>query len=142
MPQAIQYSEFAKLLLDSGLIFSDSKIAWFVFGGSLDLGFLTKLLVGSQPLPDTIDGFMELIKRIFGYRVFDLKNLMVFCGFFKGLGLETLAAKLNITREVRQPHEAGSDSLLSWRVFQKIKHMLRDDWEKQFSCVIAGLQIP
>jgi len=111
----IEPSEFAELLLSSGLVLMDN-VKWLTFHSASDFGYLLGLLT-SQKLPDSEYEFLETLKIYFP-NLYDVKYLMLSTNNLKG-GLQAVANKLEVDRFGPQ-HQAGSDSLLTGKVFFKI----------------------
>ncbi|KZZ89649.1 CCR4-NOT transcription complex subunit 7 [Moelleriella libera RCEF 2490] len=126
--------EFASQLIPSGLVCFDN-VRWISFHGGYDFGYLTKLLICS-PLPNDEVDFDHKMKLYFP-TTYDVKHLMKFAiklhnqgyltpsdpssteilnKFEHKSGLENIAETLKIKR-VGAAHQAGSDSLLTGRVF-------------------------
>ncbi|XP_051114174.1 probable CCR4-associated factor 1 homolog 9 [Andrographis paniculata] len=111
-------SRFAELMMSSGLVCNDS-VTYVTFHGGYDFGYLVKALIGKS-LPDSIEEFKELMRILFGENVYDVKHLMRACPGLHG-GLERISQRLGIGRVAGKSHQAGSDSLLTWHAFEKIK---------------------
>ncbi|KAF2287529.1 hypothetical protein GH714_001159 [Hevea brasiliensis] len=81
-------------------------------------------LVTKKPLPVSMLDFTEIIATVFGCCVLDVKYMARFYDdLHRGeLGLEKLAKILGVKR-VGGSHQAGSDSLLTARVFARMKTM-------------------
>ncbi|KAL7098987.1 hypothetical protein ACP275_09G053700 [Erythranthe tilingii] len=94
------------------------KLKWATFHGPYDLGFLIKILTGME-LPESLDGFMMLVRGFFGDEVYDLKKVVRVFGL--GGGLEGVARSLNLERVTGKRHQAGSDNLMIMRVFFELK---------------------
>ncbi|KAL8027469.1 hypothetical protein ABFX02_14G097300 [Erythranthe guttata] len=94
------------------------ELKWATFHGPYDLGFLIMILTGME-LPESLDGFMMLVRGFLGYEVYDLKNVVRVFGL--GGGLEGVARSLNLERVTGKRHQAGSDSLMIIRVFFELK---------------------
>ncbi|KAG6487918.1 hypothetical protein ZIOFF_056656 [Zingiber officinale] len=94
---------------------------WIAFGSVYDFGYLVKASSLDQLLPETLNEFLLQVAYLFG-NFMDVKNLMSHCDGLSG-GLEKVARTLAITREVGGAHEAGSDSLLTTRVFLEMKKL-------------------
>lgn len=70
-----------------------------------------------------------------------MKYMMKFCNSLYG-GLERVATTLNVCRAVGNAHQAASDSLLTWHVFDKmIKTYFKDDEAPKHAGVLFGLEI-
>ncbi|KAK4192077.1 ribonuclease H-like domain-containing protein [Podospora australis] len=130
----IDPDDFAALLIPSGLVcFED--VYWISFHGGYDFGYLTKLLWCRQ-LPGDEGEFAQMMKRYFP-STYDVKHLMkhaqkqaqsnslsandpgaaeIVQKFVEKSGLESIADSLKIKR-VGNAHQAGSDSLMTGRVF-------------------------
>ncbi|KAF2324047.1 hypothetical protein GH714_006363 [Hevea brasiliensis] len=98
-------------------------LKWLTFHGLYDLAYMVKL-VTKKPLPVSMLDFTEIIATVFGCCVLDVKYMARFYDdLHRGeLGLEKLAKILGVKR-VGGSHQAGSDSLLTARVFARMKTM-------------------
>ncbi|KEZ44827.1 Ccr4-not core complex subunit [Scedosporium apiospermum] len=133
--------DFAALLLPSGLVLEDD-VHWISFHGGYDFGYLTKLLMCTALPNDEVD-FEKLMKTYFP-STFDVKHLMKYAiklynsgilatndpsisevlqKFEHKSGLENIAETLKIKR-VGAAHQAGSDSLLTGKVFFQIRERI------------------
>jgi CCR4-NOT transcription complex subunit 7/8 len=130
--------EFASLLIPSGLVCFDN-VRWISFHGGYDFGYLTKLLI-CTPLPNDEVDFDHKMKLYFP-TTYDVKHLMkhairlhnsgllspadpnsaeILQKFEHKSGLENIAETLKVKR-VGSAHQAGSDSLLTGRVFFQMR---------------------
>lgn len=130
----IDPKQFAALLIPSGLVcFDEAK--WISFHGGYDFGYLMKLLT-CEKMPNDEQDFTKRLKKYFP-SVYDVKHLMkhaikqhnsglltpsdpstteLLQKFEQKSGLESIAEALKIKR-LGAAHQAGSDSLLTGRVF-------------------------
>lgn len=129
---------FASLLIPSGLTFFED-VRWISFHGGYDFGYLTKLLM-CKPLPNDEYEFARLMNTYFP-STYDVKHLMkhaiklhnaghltpsdpstteLLQKFEQKSGLESIADALKIKR-VGSAHQAGSDSLLTGKVFFQMR---------------------
>lgn len=143
--------EFASLLIPSGLVCFDN-VRWISFHGGYDFGYLTKLLI-CMPLPNDEVDFDHKMKLYFP-ATYDVKHLMKYAirlhaqGYLSHLdattvevlqkfehksGLENIAESFKIKR-IGSAHQAGSDSLLTGKVFFQMR-------EKIFSGEVPEEQI-
>ena len=130
--------DFAALLIPSGLVCFDN-VRWISFHGGYDFGYLTKLLI-CTPLPNNEVDFDQKMKLYFP-TTYDVKHLMkhairlhnsglltpsdpatveILQKFEHKSGLENIAETLKIKR-VGSAHQAGSDSLLTGKVFFQMR---------------------
>ncbi|CAH9068466.1 unnamed protein product [Cuscuta epithymum] len=134
-------TRFAELMMSSGLVCNDD-VTYITFHSGYDFGYLIKALKGCD-LPCTLGEFHELLSVLFGNKVYDVKHLMNFCSNLHG-GLDRVASMLELRRAVGKCHQAGSDSLLTWHAFQKIKKDYFEDTEsltQKYAGVLYGLEI-
>lgn len=109
--------KFVELMMSSGMVCNE-LVSWIAFHGNYDFGLLMKILT-QKCLPENLSEFMVLLKVFFGLQVYDVKCLMMHCDGLYG-GLDQVAMLLGLEREVGKCHQAGSDSLLAWRVFHRM----------------------
>ncbi|KKA26619.1 hypothetical protein TD95_002926 [Thielaviopsis punctulata] len=156
----IDPKEFAALLIPSGLVCFDD-VKWISFHGGYDFGYLTKLLICEQLPNDEVD-FDRLMKLYFP-ATYDVKHLMkhaikihnlghmmpidptiseILVKFEHKSGLENIAETLKIKR-VGSAHQAGSDSLLTGKVFfQMRQRIFRGEIPEDHIGKVWGLNIP
>lgn len=152
--------EFASLLIPSGLVCFDN-VRWISFHGGYDFGYLTKLLICRQ-LPNDEFEFDQIMKLYFP-STYDVKHLMkhaiklhnsgmltpsdpsaadILQKFEQKSGLEHIAETLKIKR-VGSAHQAGSDSLLTGRVFFELrKRIFNGEISDDHLGKVWGLGIP
>ncbi|CAI9098864.1 OLC1v1035590C1 [Oldenlandia corymbosa var. corymbosa] len=106
----------------------EDRVTWIVFHGSYDFGYLLKLLMGRQTLPntrkdfpllmpDTQEDFLRLLK-IFFPTVYDVEHLLRFFPNLKGKLVE-ISERLGIVR-IENSHQVGSDSFITTMAFTKL----------------------
>ncbi|KAL9263333.1 putative CCR4-associated factor 1 homolog 11 [Drosera capensis] len=129
---------FGELLMGSALV-CDDKVCWVTFHSGYDFGYVIRILTGKK-LPEELKDFMVLLEVFFPV-VYDVKYLIKFCNSLYG-GLDQVALRLGMERDVGKGHQAGSDSLLTWRVFHRIRDTFFGgiDHEKHAG-VLYGLEI-
>lgn len=108
---------FAEKVIPSGLVLND-RVHWICFHGNQDFGYLLKTL-SNDALPGNKDVFHKQLNTFFP-NVYDLKTFMHhFSPNLEG-GLARISETLGIQR-VGVSHQAGSDSLMTSKVFFKLK---------------------
>ncbi|KAJ2907221.1 CAF1 family ribonuclease [Zalerion maritima] len=135
--------DFAALLIPSGLV-CEEDVKWISFHGGYDFGYLMKLLLCDQ-LPNDEAEF-EHYRKIYFPSVYDVKYLMksairqnaagmlqspngagpdsaiteILAKYEQKQGLENIAEVLKVKR-VGTAHQAGSDSLVTGKVFFQLR---------------------
>lgn len=133
--------DFGALLISSGLV-CDEDVRWISFHGGYDFGYLTKLMV-CKPLPDDELEFDMVMKKFFPSTI-DVKHILkaatkqhtmgqltphdgsagdILQKFEAKASLENLAEILKVKRQ-GSPHQAGSDALLTGKVFFQVRERI------------------
>uniref|UniRef100_A0A7N0VLN0 poly(A)-specific ribonuclease n=1 Tax=Kalanchoe fedtschenkoi TaxID=63787 RepID=A0A7N0VLN0_KALFE len=94
--EGIPSYDFAKAMLDIGLVGGAKVVHWVTFHGAYDFGYLIKALTKST-LPDNLQDFLNLVQLYFGTHVYDVKYMVKFVPQIFG-GLQEMAARMRICR--------------------------------------------
>ena len=129
--------EFGSALISSGMTFQDD-VRWISFHSGYDFAYLVKLML-CKPLPEDEAEYRKLLSIHFP-SIYDIKYMIKHAqrtqmvndsslspaalttlnNLGQKSGLQDLADELNVKR-TGVPHQAGSDSLLTGRVFWEVK---------------------
>lgn len=130
--------KFAALLIPSGLVCFE-EVKWLSFHSGYDFGYLTSLLT-CNPLPRDEPQFSSLMRKFFP-TIYDIKHLMkhvcrlqntglltpgdastveLLQKFEQKPGLDNMAEAMKIKR-LGAAHQAGSDALLTGKVFFQMR---------------------
>ncbi|KAI0377815.1 CAF1-domain-containing protein [Hypomontagnella monticulosa] len=161
----IDPKKFASLFIVSGFVCYDN-VKWISFHGGYDFGYLTKLLA-DQKLANDESEFDKIMKKWFP-TTYDVKHLMKYAvklhttgllspqdpgsteilqKFEQKSGLESIADALKIKR-VGAAHQAGSDSLLTGKVFFQLREKIYngeisdDHIGKVWGLGFSGMEMP
>ena len=127
-------SLFAEHMISSGLVLNDN-VNWVTFHGIYDLAYLLKLLT-NQKLPDNEELLMEDLDLYFN-NYYDIRHIIKDLHWLRG-SLTKLSSYFGIQR-VGSAHQAGSDSLVTSKLFFKIVEQFSDhiDMVKDKNCVFG-----
>ena len=113
--EGIEKDYFAEHFISSGIVLND-EIKWITFHGTYDFAYLLKT-ISNQPLPEDENSFCDYINLYFPV-YYDVRYLIKNSIWLKG-SLTKIAGDLDIKR-IGQSHQAGSDSLITSKVFFKL----------------------
>jgi len=113
--EGIDLDYFSENFIASGIVLNDN-IEWVTFHGAYDLAYLLKTL-SNQLLPDNESSFLEDLEIYFP-NYCDLRYLIRNAVWLKG-SLSRIATDLDVER-IGMMHQAGSDSLVTSKVFHKL----------------------
>ncbi|KAL8137293.1 hypothetical protein V2J09_003294 [Rumex salicifolius] len=134
--RGVRMTQFTRLLKRIRDHYAD-RIQWITFHGLYDVAYLLAALNGVWKLPTDILGFTESAGQFFRGGIFDLKYM---AGNKNWMGLEKLAKSMGAVREHGTAHQAGSDSLLTAKVFVRAVHYCTN--YAVFKGLLFGITVP
>jgi len=125
---------FAESLISSGLLLNEN-VTWITFHGVYDFAYFLKALT-NQNLPQNEDLFLEDLELYFK-NFYDIRCIISEFNWLKG-SLSKISNYLAIKR-VGASHQAGSDSLVTAKLYFKILEQFSDqiDLENERNCVFG-----
>ena len=140
--RGIPHSLFAEYLITSGIGINPNN-HWITFHGGVDFGYMLKTFLGTE-LPLDEQSFFDCMNTFF-CNYYDIKEIKRDIDYLTG-GLSKVAKELEVER-IGTMHQAGSDSLVTCRVFFKLKDLFKKWWqsdevsslEQRFTGLIYGL---
>lgn len=122
--EGIDIDEFGSLLITSGLVLLDN-VKWISFHSGYDLGYLVKTMM-CKPLPAEEFEFLTYMKTFFPI-LYDVKYISKSnrLPMISRSSLQDIAEEMGVKR-VGPQHQAGSDSLLTGRLFFEIRKTLNN----------------
>ena len=111
----ITHNSFAECFFPSGLILNEN-VNWITFHGIYDFAYLLRL-ASNLPLPNEEIPFYNDLETFFP-NFYDTRHLLNNFSWLKG-SLTKIASDLDIQR-VGAIHQAGSDSLVTSKLFYRI----------------------
>lgn len=112
----IEPADFAELLIGSGLVLQE-EVTWITFHSGYDFAYLLKAMT-QIPLPAEYEEFYKIL-CIYFPKNYDIKYIMKSV-LNNSKGLQDIADDLQIHR-IGPQHQAGSDALLTARIFFEIR---------------------
>jgi hypothetical protein len=112
---------FGEIFTTSGLVLNDN-IKWITFHGSYDFAYLLRVLT-NQVLPEDELPFNDLLSIYFPC-YYDIRHMIRNATWLKG-SLSRISNDLDI-RRIGHTHQAGSDSLVTSKVFFKLVQNFND----------------
>ena len=97
---------------------------WITFHGGVDFGYMLRAIMG-QDLPSDEASFFEMM-NVYFCNYYDIKEIKRDVDYLTG-GLSKVAKELDVDR-IGTMHQAGSDSLVTCRVFFKLKELFKKWW--------------
>uniref|UniRef100_A0A7N0VMM4 Uncharacterized protein n=1 Tax=Kalanchoe fedtschenkoi TaxID=63787 RepID=A0A7N0VMM4_KALFE len=94
--EGIPSYDFARAMLDIGLVGGANEVHCVTFHDAYDFGYLIKALTRSTP-PDSLQDFLNLVRLYFGEHVYDVKYMIKPFSYLFG-GLEVIAARIRVCR--------------------------------------------
>eukprot|EP00826_Nyctotherus_ovalis_P038304 TRINITY_DN3582_c0_g1_i3.p1 TRINITY_DN3582_c0_g1~~TRINITY_DN3582_c0_g1_i3.p1 ORF type:complete len:376 (+),score=76.39 TRINITY_DN3582_c0_g1_i3:135-1130(+) len=126
---------FGELMFSHGLVLNDS-LTWISFQGNYDFAYFLQLAT-CEKLPDSVTDFQSKLKVYFPH-YYDIKCLLKDSTITSG-GLSKIASSFGIKR-VGIQHQAGSDSVVTAKLFFKLKQQLfQDHIDAKYHNVLYGL---
>lgn len=113
--RGIEPELFAEYLYTSGLALNEN-LTWITFHGIYDFAYIIKLLTNMK-LPESEESFLEDLNMYFK-NFYDIRSMVSELSWLKG-SLNKLASYMEVKR-VGSTHQAGSDSLVTSKVFFRV----------------------
>ncbi|KXG20050.1 hypothetical protein SORBI_3010G147400 [Sorghum bicolor] len=115
-------------------LFRRPQISWTTYAGLYHVGYLMKYLSMGNQLPDSLGGFLDMVRQFLGQDVYDVARIAVDCALPPGL--EHVASSLFLVPAALSPRLAGAGSLLALLKYE----MLYGDVSR-FRGLIHGIQV-
>ncbi|XP_066373620.1 probable CCR4-associated factor 1 homolog 11 [Miscanthus floridulus] len=120
-------------------LFRRPQISWITYAGVYNIGYLMKILSMGNPLPDSLGGFLDMVRQFLGQDVYDVARIAVDCALPPGQ--EHVASSLCLVPAALSPRLAGAGSLLALQAFMRLKYEMLYGDVSRFRGLIHGIQV-
>ncbi|XP_004967035.1 probable CCR4-associated factor 1 homolog 11 [Setaria italica] len=118
-------------------------VSWITYAGAFHVAYLMKVLSagngGGNLLPDSLGGFLDVVRQRLSDDIYDVARMAVDCGLPPGL--ERVASALWLVPASLSPCLAGASSVLALQAFMRLKYDVLGGKVDRFRGLIHGIQV-